>query len=419
MSSSAPSNALSGFVRSSLLLMVVGNIGTVANLLCTVALGWNLSKEEFGDFATASNLMIFMSLPLDAFRAAVSQTAALSVMEGRVGVVRTLARRWSVILLVAALVSAAACGLARHVLADYFKLQSGLLVVLTGLSIGLSLFTPLFTGLFQGLQRFGWMSAVGALTALLRLAAIYLFLKLISATASSGMAATVFSSAAVLAMAVLALRNILFHPGEHTGRILPFRYLLGATVMLASFAVLMLADVPAASRALDDVGAGTYSQLSKLAQAVVFLPGPIAIVLFPKVVSSGGMSRDSRRMLGRALLLMLAFMVPAMIACSLLPRVPLYLLYRISNPDPEMLALARLAPWVMAPLALTSMFVNFELAQRRFRCLPWIMLVAGTYFLCLRQWGSSPWAIFACLAGASGLSAAGFGLAIWRTKASG
>ena len=112
--------------------------------------------------------------------------------------------------------------------------------------------------------------------------------------------------------------------------------------------------------------------------ALVTFTGPLTSVMFPKVVRSVALTRDTRALrqaLGATALLGVA----AALACTLLPKLPLRIIY-FSKPDYwDAAPLVPWFAWCLLPLVLANVLVSNLLARERFAIVPWLVLLAAGY----------------------------------------
>jgi hypothetical protein len=116
--------------------------------------------------------------------------------------------------------------------------------------------------------------------------------------------------------------------------------------------------------------------------AIIQFIAPVALVMFARVAQN--VARAERvDSLGMTLTATLLFGCVAAVGCTLLPRLPLRLMY-ISNR--EMWDAAPLVPWfawALLPLTVANVLVQNILARARFQAVPWLMLVPALYAACL------------------------------------
>ena len=191
----------------------------------------------------------------------------------------------------------------------------------------------------------------------------------ISATALAAVGAQGIGVLAVLALYVWAVFAMRLPPWRAAVR--PhetYRYLGSALVCLAGYAMLMNLDTTLARHYFDPETTGLFSKAATIARTAVFLPVPIATVLFPKVTSSGGLTDESWRLLGRAMAFAGLLIASVVGVCLLWPQLPWTILYGPIPADAAAAAmeLTRAMVLAMSPLALAYLLLNFEMAQQRF-----------------------------------------------------
>jgi O-antigen/teichoic acid export membrane protein len=133
---------------------------------------------------------------------------------------------------------------------------------------------------------------------------------------------------------------------------------------------------------------------------------PIAQVMFPKVARSAALAGRSHAM-ALALVATGAGAAAGALACTVLPALPLRLVY---FSKPEFWAAAPLVPWfawALLPLTLANVLINNLLAREQFRVVPWVVAVGALYLGVLfgvRGWLPTlePLTAFRCLLSLTG-----------------
>ena len=219
------------------------------------------------------------------------------------------------------------------------------------------------------MQAFGWLAWVPQAWGAVRMALGWAFTALISATAVAAVWAQGAGVLAVLALGALALvRMHLPHASAAARPRGTYRYLGSALVCLFGYASLMNLDTPLVKHYFDAETTGLFAKAAMIARTAVFLPVPVATALFPKVTSTGELTDESWRLLGRALAFGGALIAGVAGICLLWPQLPWTILYG-RWPDAAAAPAAQLTramALAMSPLALAYILLNFEMAQRRF-----------------------------------------------------
>jgi O-antigen/teichoic acid export membrane protein len=125
-----------------------------------------------------------------------------------------------------------------------------------------------------------------------------------------------------------------------------------------------------------------YMAASMIGLAMITFTTPLAAVMFPKVVRSTALTQDTRA-LQHALSATVLLVGAAALACTLLPTLPLRIVY---FSKPEYWAAAPLVPWFawcLLPLILANVLASNLLARAHYRVVPWMVAVASAYGLTL------------------------------------
>lgn len=398
-------------VRHGLLLVVLTGIANVANVVFHMVMGRSLTGDEYGILAALLNLMLVLSTPLDALRNAMAHFAARAHRAEDPALARAIARRWSFRIAALAIPAGAAMWAVRGMLADFFHLTSPGPIAVVAIFLPAFMLLPVLAGILQGMQCFWWFGAAVHGVNVLRL---ILGWGLVLAVAATAFYAVLAQGIAMLMGVVTAAAAVWWITREARGRVQATRgigpYFLKAMLMLAGYGVLMNSDVMLV-RHFHPESAGEFAWAATIGRSVVFLPMPIAMAMFPKVISAGGMSRSSRITVLKALG-MVAGMIGFGVSISLIwPWLPLRILYGIKDPSENLQHLVRMVMLAMSPLGVSYLLLNFEMAQHRFRTVPWLLGLAAAYLGGVWFWHQSVLSIVAVLASVSVASAA---LYLWE-----
>ena len=397
-----------GLLRHGLLLMVATQFANVCNILFHAVMGRAL-PGHYSELLTMLNVMLIISTPLEAVRTAAAHFAARAAQDGDRGAVRLLVRAWSVRMLAVVIPLALLAVAASRSIAGFFHFAGAAPVVVTALTtIGMVLI-PLFAGALQGLQSFVWMSLAIQGLSIVRMAAGAAAVWWLSRDAVGGLLGQTAGVAASLALGGWGLTQVLRRDLAGTSG-----YLGRSFAMLTSFAALMMLDVLLVKHYVPGE-AEAFSRAATVARSIIFLPMPIALAMFPKVVSDRGLNRASRAIFWKALGIVGGLVGLGVAGCLVLPWLPLMVLYGRANATPEAVALVRAMVLAMTPLSLAYLLMNFEMAQQRFRATPVLALAAVAYLGCAMIWHGRALHVAAALALAGTVATLGLaGCMPWR-----
>jgi O-antigen/teichoic acid export membrane protein len=361
----------SGLYKHGALLVVGTFIGALCNMGFHMVVGrkWALSNVEYGSLVAMLGIILAVSTPMLALQNTLAHFTSKLVKENRRDEALGLFLHW--VWLFAGLsvaILAGAIGFRAPLAAFWGGVDPGLIVAAFAV-LAASLWMNLFYGLLQGMQSFIWLAWVPQAWGATRLVLGAVFTIFCSATALAAIAAQGIGVLVVLVLCLWGVRTLNLPPGRAAVR--PhetYRYLGSALVCLAGYAMLMNLDTVLAKHYFNSDAVGLFAKAATIARIAVFLPVPIATVLFPKVTSSGGMTDDSWRLLGRALAFAGLLIAGVAGVCLIWPQLPWTIIYGSSPAESAATAalLTRAMVLAMSPLALAYLLLNFEMAQQRF-----------------------------------------------------
>ena len=411
---SEPNQPTQGLLRTSIFMFIATQFANIANLSFQMITGRKLPNDEYGVLATMMSVFLIASTPLDALRTAMAHFATRAMRTQDTGSIRWIINDWSRRMIWLAFIIVGLGFIFRSQAAAFFQLDSGTPFVFACGLIALALFMPLMSGVFQGMQNFYWMSASMHIWTIVRIGLVYVLLAFTS-TAIAGLAAHALATLFGLLLSLYGLHVLTRDKPVSRPDTGISGFFFRSLLMLGSYAVLMNADLIFIKHLFTPDEAGEFAKAATIGRSVIFLPMPIALVMFPKVITSGPSTWDSRITLIKALIMVGILIGSAVAVTVMLPWLPLLVIYGLSDPDPELIRLLIIVVCSMAPLALTFLLMNYEIAQHRFSMIWLLVACAALYIAGVIQWHDTMEQVVWVLAGVSTLSAIGFSIAIvWR-----
>ncbi|MSU20540.1 MAG: hypothetical protein EXS30_04015 [Pedosphaera sp.] len=244
--------------------------------------------------------------------------------------------------------------------------------------LGLStLWFPVLRGLLQGAQNFAGLGWVAIIDGFGRFLVVFAVVSL-GGQSAGAMAGAVAGQAIAIGFAFWMTRGLWTGSGESIewrswlGRAVPFTLAYTSMLVMTSIDVLFV----------QSVFAGKDGQYYLAAQiigvAVVMLTTPLAAVMFPKIAESAARRRGTDALMV-ALGASAAIGGIAALLCSLMPELPLRILF---FRRPEFWKAAVLVPWfawALVPIIVTNVLVNNLMARGDFGIAPWLALLASGY----------------------------------------
>lgn len=345
-----------------------------------------LDKGEYGLFYTLLLVLGYIGIPAAGVQTIIAQQTAMTMTGSQErelrGVIRVVLGGTFVIWIIAALV----IFLFRVQLLSELKISDPNALAITLLCGLVMLWSPVFAGVLQGRQDFLWLGWVGILSGLGRCVAIFFIVRMLGAGVTGAMAAVLAGALFTFLIAALRTRAVwlgavaAFPWKPWLQRVAPLTLGIGATTLL------MTADMVLVRSVFNSDQTGFYSAAGVLGRALAYFTGPMAAVMFPKIVQSAARA-ERTDVLAQAMGATALLGGAGALFCTLFPSLPLRIMY-----DPTYLVIAPLVPWFawcVLPLTLANVLINNLLARSRFGVVPWLLLLAVCYTAVLVYLSSS------------------------------
>ncbi|HEX4121438.1 MAG TPA: hypothetical protein VH619_12525 [Verrucomicrobiae bacterium] len=331
--------------------------------------------NDYGSFVALLRLLIFMGIPFAALQTVFARQTAAATDENHeqqlIASVRALLLTTFLVWVFYTVVVLSAAGpISRWLKVDnraglYFTL----LVALTGL------WTPIFQGLLQGGHRFGGLGWLQIANGVGRFALMLVIIVVLAGKAAGAMCAVFVGQLATVVIGGVLTRKIwTARPkvvfdwrGWFSGAI-PLSFGFGTILIMQTIDMLFVQGL------FEKRDTTLYSGAMLTGFAIVQFIAPVALVMFARVAKSVA-HQESGDSLGLTLIATALFGFVAAVGCTVLPKLPLRVMY---FKNPEMWNAFPLVPWYawsLLPLAVANVLIQNILAQMRFKAVPWLLLV--------------------------------------------
>jgi O-antigen/teichoic acid export membrane protein len=342
--------------------------------------------NDYASFVSLLRLLLFMGIPFAGLQTVFARQAAAATDDNHQ---QQLIASTRALLLTTFLASAVytliVIGAAQPI-SSWLKVNNRsalyftLLVALTGLWI------PIFQGLLQGGHRFGGLGWLQITNGFSRCTLMLVIIVVLGGKAAGAMCAVFVGQMIVVIIGgALTWKIWTIHPkvafdwkGWFSGAI-PLSFGLGTILVMQTIDMLFVQGL------FDKSDTTLYSGAMLTGFSIVQFIAPVALVMFARVAKSVA-RKESSDTLGMTLIATALFGFVAAVGCTILPKLPLRLLYFTT---PAMWSAAPLVPWYawsLLPLAVANVLVQNILAQGQFKAVPWLLLVpaACVAALCLQ-----------------------------------
>lgn len=308
-------------LRQGAILFAASCLAGGLNYLYQIIMGRMLGPDHYGVFSSLVSILLLFSVPASAVQTVIAHYTSRFEAHSRLGETKAL--------LVSALKRVslyASMGtimviLASPMIASFLHIGSVVPVMVLGAVLIPWMLSPIASGALQGLQRFNYLGVNLTLGAVGR---IFVGIILVSAGLGvNGALGGSFASCVVMLLFGLVPLAFLFRDHTNTDDINMrdvYRYSGRVLLGYVSFAILTNMDVILVKHFFPPTEAGYYSAAATFGKIALFLPGAIAVVMFPKSSHLYALGRDAAAILKKSLLCVIALCAPVVIAYFAAPN---------------------------------------------------------------------------------------------------
>jgi O-antigen/teichoic acid export membrane protein len=362
--------------------MVIATVGGGVFMSAVHTVASKMEKEEYGVFFALLRSLLLVGIPAGGLQTILAQQTAGAITDAQLRQLSATVRwvfRW-------VFIAWLACGVVlifvqSHILAT-LKIHNPAALWITAVVALTSLWIPAVKGVLQGQQNFLALGWVAILDGVGRFAAIAVIVLLLAGQAAGALTGALIGQVLSLALGVWWARDVFRGPGEPFDRGDWTRRVLPLTLAPAGILVLQTADVIFVQSIFPADQSPFYMPPAMIGFALVQFTVPLAAVMFPKIVRSAARSETSDAFkLTLATTALLGAI--AAIAATLLPELPLRILYFKS---PVYWKCAPLVPWFawcMLLLTIGNALVTYLLAHGRSAIAVWLVMLSLGYLAVL------------------------------------
>jgi O-antigen/teichoic acid export membrane protein len=401
--------------RASIWLFVGGLAAGVLGYVFQVVMGRMLTPREYGLFGAMMALFTVVGAPVGTLMMVVSRK--VSEYRAREDSA-SIAHFYRSIHVRTAIVGAVALGVVAPFapgIQAYLRSPGIAPVYLLGMLLFVT-FLPIVNNAFlQGLQSFSWLSASGVLGVLLKIV-FSVALVGVGYGVSGALGGAVLSALALFVITYGALHARLREgrKGRAATTHLSLRSMVPVLAANLAFASMTQLDMVLVNYYFEAHEAGLYAAASVLGKAVMYLPGGIAMALFPMVAENRARDQSSAHLLLQSIVLTGLPCLAGAVFYLAFGDAIIAVLYGESYEGAG--SVLRYFGLAMLPMALLMVMVNFYVAEGR-ALLAYLFTIAAPLQLVAIHFFHGSLQTVVAVIGLSGLALAlvGYGL-LWRAS---
>jgi O-antigen/teichoic acid export membrane protein len=357
------------------------------NYVYQILMGRYLGTSLYSELSAILSIFLIVSIPTQTVSTMLVRYVSKLRAEGKSPEMAWLIKVTIGYLTLIAVIMAIAVFLAIPFLITFLNLSSdtALLILTAGLFV--SMLYPIGIGTAQGLQRFGMVGMSNIIGPLGKLIFGVLFV-IMGYGVAGAFGGVVVGSAIALVITFISIKDIF--KGERR----PFdtedlrRYLVPVTIAVLCFTVLTNIDTFLARHYLSDVDASLYSSASMLGKIILFLPGAISAVMFPRISQAHAKGEGTYAIMRKSIIWTFAISSSVALVYLLIPDIVIDLLYGptfvAAAPSLAVLGIA------MVLFGLATLFMNFGLATDSNALITILAVFTIIEIVLIAIWNSTP-----------------------------
>ena len=345
------------------LIMFIATVGGGACNFFYQLMMQNLAAHELSEINTFLAILAIAGVPSTAISTVLIRYTAKYNAHGQNGRIAWLMRRT----LLLALALGAIAGLAIVAVLGIPEVRASLNltstagIALVGIGVLLSLLMPVGSGPLQGLQRFTAYGISYGGNYLIKLS-LGVGLVVLGLGVAGAIGGVVVGIAFGVAFSLLAMRKHLTLKGERAESGEIWRFTIPTTMAALGYTVLTNMDIILAALLMEKDPANVYTAATRLASIILYLPGAIAAVMYPKIAKLHTQRRSTWKVLRTSILATALLSGVVALVFILFPELVLNILVPNNPYLPQMVSPMRVLAVAMSLLGLANIFMLYGLA---------------------------------------------------------
>ena len=345
------------------LIMFIATVGGGACNFFYQLMMQNLAALELSEINTFLAILAIAGVPSTAISTVLIRYTAKYNAQGHNGRIAWLMRRTLLLALALGAVAGLAIVAALSIpeVRNSLNLTSTAGIALVGIGVLLSLLLPVGSGPLQGLQRFTAYGISYGGNYLIKLA-LGVGLVVLGLGVAGAVGGAVAGVAFGVAFSMLAMRKHLTLKGERAESGEIWRFTIPTTMAALGYTVLTNIDVILAALLMEKDPANVYAAATRLASIILYLPGAIAAVMYPKIAKLHAQRHSTWKVLRTSILATALLSGTVALAFILFPELVLNILVPNNPYLPQMAPPLQVLAVAMALLGLANVFMLYGLA---------------------------------------------------------
>jgi len=284
------------------LVFIASMIVNGSNYLFQIFMSRSLGPADYGVLASLFSLFMILSVPAGALQTVTTKYTSNFKAHGEFGKIKELVKGLLKRVFLFGLGGFILFTLGSNSISSFLHIPSRLPVIITGVALVLAIVSPIVMGVIQGLQAFGYFGTDMIIGALVKLFC-GIFLVYLGFRVNGALLGVIMGSLAGILFLIIPLKPVFekskANPDFDFSQV--YDYFLPVAIMLFCFMVLTNIDLILVKHFFSPSQAGHYAAASIMAKIILYLPGAITLVMFPKTSELYALNKEHKSILKRSL----------------------------------------------------------------------------------------------------------------------
>jgi O-antigen/teichoic acid export membrane protein len=290
-----------GMATATFIMFVATVSAGACNYIYQILMG-NTLGNDFSELTALLSILYIVSVPANSVQSILTRYVSKYKVQNKDEEISWLIRHTLVLMLLLGGGILAVMVVLSPLIREFLGLTSSIPIFIVGIGAMFALLVPVGSGPLQGLQRFptlGFQAVGGAVTKL----GLGLAFVVLGFGVGGAVGGAVTGLAVSIVLSFVPIRRYMAKRGRRVDIGEVWRYTFPATIAVLCFTIITQVDVIFASHYFAREQASAYAAASMLGKIILFLPGAISAVMFPRISDAHTRSEETTKILRKSILL--------------------------------------------------------------------------------------------------------------------
>lgn len=364
---------LGAFEKNIILIFLATSLVNICNLLYQLIIAHTFSPEDFAIFNAILSLFMIIYAPLSTIQTAVAKFASEFKAREEMRKVRGLFLGILKRVYIFSLITFPVICLFSFLTVGKLKIKSPALAVILTLLLTFSWFPVVLIGGMQGLELFKPFAFISVASGILKLVLTMLFIWL-GWHIAGALGALLATNILVIAISFFFLKDFISSDAgsDEVDFKNIYRYIFPVAVSYFCYFALISGDMVLVKYFFSPQDSGSYALAQMVGKIFLFLPGAIAIVMFPRTSLLSAKNQDTSSTLYRSIFYAVVLYAMAAVFYNIFPVFCLKIL--TGKASLEAVLLGRLFCFSMGFFSLVTILLNYFLSKNDLRFMRYLLV---------------------------------------------